>query len=257
MDAKQVVLWVLGIGVVAFIIYKLQPSEGQTIQSLVPVGSVPNQSNTDVHAVYETNKTQAFTALLGLGQSQQSADVAGKSIDNSVTLENIRAKTVTDTAAIEGNVNLTLGELAAGVQRALGMYDYEKTVAGYERDTELMGLQTKSAEFLAGLQSDTQLALQRDYLASVIEQLGIQTQARKDEVANQISAVASVGQQYRNQSLERQGTILNALASIWGQNPYSYQEAFGGPRPPTFMQQLSGLVSSVAQASKALFPWGI
>jgi hypothetical protein len=63
--------------------------------------------------------------------------------------------------------------------------------------------------------------------------------------AQRIAAVKDVGLTYRNQSLERQGTILNALASALGQQPtYSYVSAFGGQRE-TFSGKLGAIVNAV------------
>lgn len=137
--------------------------------------------------------------------------------------------------------------IKSGLQIELGLQNLEgltRQIAGQEEAYRIASADRR-------YDVDAQLAaVQRGYSA---QETIFSLQARQawDTLQAQIAAVSSAGQQYRNQSLERQGTILNALSSIWGQRPYSYTEAFGGPRPPTFLQQLGGFFGQIGQAA----PW--
>lgn len=137
--------------------------------------------------------------------------------------------------------------IKSGLQRELGLFNLDAIVRQIAGQEEAYRIASADRRY----DVDAQLAaVQRGYQAQ--ESL-FTTQARAawDTLQAQIAAVSSVGGQYRGASLERQGTVLNALASIWGQRPYSYTEAFGGPRPPPFLQQLGGFIGQIGQAA----PW--
>lgn len=224
MNIKLILLGLVGVGLIIYLIKKLSPGETNVVSQLVPVGRVENNSGVDSRLAYEANKTSAFTALLGLAQTQTEAEVAKKNIDNSVTLE-----------AIRGNTGIEINR-----------QDNETTRQSFSRDITLGNMLSKTQIDLARLQGEKEQVLQRDYLESILEQLSLENAFKQAQTTQQINALNTVAQTYRNQSLERQGTILNAFTSTFnGQAPYTYQSAFGGSRPPTFLQQLSGFASSI------------
>jgi len=206
MDKKAIIFGVIGIVVLLYIVKKLQPGETQTITQMVPVGSVNNASNVDAHALYDTNKTQAFLGVLELGKADLAARVQAQNIATQVPLENVRK---------------------------------DVALASFDRDLQLGGLSSKTAIQLAQLQSDSELQAARIARESASDLLQAQIKARAAEIESATNAINSAGITYRNQSLERQGTILNALTTLYtGQAPYNYQSAFGGTRPPSILQQL-------------------
>lgn len=206
MDKKAIIFGVIGIAVLLYIVKKLQPGETQTITQMVPVGSINNTSNVDAHALYDTNKTQAFLGVLELGKADLAARVQAQNIATQVPLENVRK---------------------------------DVALASFDRDLQLGGLSSKTAIQLAQLQSDSELQAARIARESASDLLQAQIKARAAEIESATSAINSASITYRNQSLERQGTILNALTTLYtGQAPYNYQSAFGGTRPPSILQQL-------------------
>lgn len=217
MDKKTIIFGAIGLILVIWIVKKLQPGETQTVSQLVPVGNINVNPNADAHQAYDANKTTAFLGVLELGKSQLAAQIQEKNIATQLPLETIRADVANQQTA---------------AQKTLGL-------ASFDRDLQLGGLSSKTAIQLAQLQTDSQLAAQRAVIESADAQLQAQLNARAAELAQATSAINSAGITYRNQSLERQGTILNALTTLFtGQAPYSYQAAFGGTRPPTTLQQL-------------------
>ncbi len=234
MNTKLILLSIAGIAVVLFLINKLKPGESQVISQIVPVGSINAGTGADSRIAFEANKTSAFQSLLGLGQTQQSAEIASKSFDNAVSLENIRASASLNLASKGSERDIML----AGIER-----DRDVTIglAGFNRDLGLADVASKTQLQLTAYQTEAQRQQQRDYLDSVLQQLQIQTSADERRVQAQTAALNSAAITFRNQSLERQGTILNSLTTLFtGQAPYTYQSAFGGSRPPTFLQQLTG-----------------
>lgn len=275
MDTKTILFGIAGVVIVGYAIYKLQPGETQVVSQLIPVGTVPNSAGADTRVAFEANKTQAFLGLLGLGQAQQAATVAEKNIESQTGLELIRAKVQESAIYTDSATQLGLANIGAGLQDKLGSYDYQKVLAGFERDTilgkfefdaatvlgkygldatlagygkdiELGGLQSKTAIELTRLQTDSERNIQSDYLTNVLEQIKLNTDAQEKRLQLQVDSLASTANQYRNQSLERQGTILNSLTTLFtGQAPYTYQGAFGGPRPPTLLQQITALAGTI------------
>lgn len=232
MDKKTIIFSAIGVILLIWMIKKLSPGESQTITQVVPVGSVPNTSNTDAHLAYDQNKTTAFLGLLDLGKSQLASQVQSKNIDTQIPLETIRAGVAnTQTEA----------------QKEIGL-------ASFDRDLQLGNLSSKTAIQLAQLQTDSQLAQTQAATQSAERLLQAQLDARAAELSQASNAINSASITYRNQSLERQGTILNALTTLYtGQAPYTYQGAFGGARPPSVLQQL--FPSGIGGIVDSLFGW--
>lgn len=235
MNTKLIIFGLLGGGLLIYLISKLQPAETQVVSQVVPVGTIPNNAGTDSKIAFEANKTQAFTSLLGLAQSQNELTAATKNLDTAVTLESIK-----------GNSAIELNKTNNETERKLGEFGYYATLKGFDRDINLADIRSKSELESNKLKSETELSLQRDYLQSVLEQLNLENKFKSEQAALQVNTLNQVAQTYRNQSLERQGTILNAFTTTFnGQAPYNYQSAFGGTRPPTFLQQLTGFADSI------------
>ncbi|MCI0613430.1 hypothetical protein L0244_10600 [bacterium] len=203
-------------------------SKTSTINRLVPIG----ENNTAVQN-RDTARVQAFSSL---------AQVAGQQITAGVTAQS-------EAKQLEGlSLSLISGQeierIKSGLQRELGLQNLQsifRQIEGQEEANRILSADRRydiDAQLLA---SDRILQAQERTFSRQAEEAFRTLQA-------QISAVSSIGQQYRGQSLERQGTILNALSAIWGQpQVYNYQQAFGGPRPPTFLQQLQGFVSPIGR----------
>lgn len=254
MNTKTIILLLCGLGVVLFIARKLQAPESQTISQIIPVGSVPSTSGTDAHIVFDNNKTAAFQSLVSLASNQQNANVANKSLDTNVTLEDIRGKTNLAAIADTNQTNISLASIQAALGRYLGFYNYtgavdvaninaekETKIAGIasDKDISIANIGSDTAKYLQDVQGKTQIQLQTGYLANSLDALKLQTEAAKAATQQRIDALNNTANAYKGNSLERQGTVLNALASIFGsEQPYSYQNSFGGARPPGILQQL-------------------
>lgn len=229
MDKKTILFGVVGLLVLIWIVKRMQPGETQVVSQLVPVGSVPNNSNVEVRAIYDANKTQAFLGVLELGKSQVAARIQELNIESQLPLENVRAD----------------------VARSSFARDIDISKAQFARDIELGGLSSKTAIQLAQLQTDSELAQTMAGVRAAEQQLEYQQQ----NLIAGTNAINYASNAFRKQSLERQGTILNALTTLYtGQAPYNYQSAMGGQRPPTFMQQLfPGGVGGVVKSILGLF----
>lgn len=216
MDKKTIAI---GIGVVVLIIWlakRMQPSETQTITQLVPVGSVPSTANQDSNQVYDANKTTAFLGVLELGKAELAAKVQQMNIGTQIPLEQIRA---------------------------------DVTLASFDRDLGLGNLSSKTALELSRMQTESQQAQTFAAIQASERALQLQNEAQAQRMREATQAINSASITYRNQSLERQGTILNALTTLYtGQAPYTYQSAFGGTRPPGILQQLfpQGIGSAIS-----------
>lgn len=226
MDKKTIIFGIVGIVLVIWLIKKLQPGETQTVSQLIPVGTIPNNSNTDARLAYDANKTQAFLGVLDLGKSQLAARVQEMNI----------------------GTQLPLAQVAADVANNQTQAQKEIGLASFDRDLQLGGLTSKTAIQLAQLQSDSQLAQTKAALDSADRQLQAQIDARANQLETATSAINSASITYRNQSLERQGTILNALTTLFtGQAPYTYQSAFGKVNTPLIQQLFpQGIGSTIA-----------
>lgn len=214
---------ILGVfGLVVFAIYKLAPRTSQTIETLVPVGSVDRQDSTDDVAL-RSAQVSAFESLVGLGKTQTEGTTA-------LQLEDIRGKAMSESLRYQSETALSL----AGIESELQSY-----LAGLESET-VLGLGAQNLQ-LGLYQTDAQLEGLRIYGAN-----------RMAEITQQIEAIQNAGLTYRNQSLERQGTILNALLSAGSRQPvYDYQSAFGGTR-----QTASDIINSIGNAVGKVFKFG-
>lgn len=226
MNTKTIIFSIIGIALVIWLIKKLQPGETQTVTQLIPVGSVPNNANADSRQLFDTNKTQAFMGVLELGKSQLAAAVQEKNIGSQIPLETIRAE---------------VANKQTEAQKTVGL-------ASFDRDLQLGGLTSKTAIQLAQLQTDAQLAATRAAIEGANSQLQAQLAARQAELEQASNAIGSAGITYRNQSLERQGTILNALTTLYtGQAPYTYQSAFGKENKSVLQQLFPQGISGTLQ----------
>ena len=226
MDKKTIIFGIIGVVLVIWLIKKLQPGETQTVSQLVPVGNINANPNADAHTAYDANKTTAFLGILDLGKSQLAAKVQSENVATQLPLEQIRA---------------SVANTQTQAQKEVGL-------ASFDRDLQLGGLTSKTAIALAQLQSDSQLAQQQAVVNAANTQLQAQLDARAAEQARAINAIDSSSITFRNQSLERQGTILNALTTLFtGQAPYNYQAAFGKVNTPLIQQLFpQGIGSTIA-----------
>jgi hypothetical protein len=210
------------LGIVVFAIYKLSPRTSQTIETLVPVGSVDKAPNED-NAVLRSAQVSAFESLVGLGKTQTESTTA-------LSLEDIRGKAMSESLRYQSETALSLAEIESGLQEYLASLQSE-TALGLGSQNLQLGL----------YQTDAQLEGLRIYGAN-----------RMAEITQQIEAIQNAGLTYRNQSLERQGTILNALLSAGSRQPvYDYQNAFGGTR-----QTASDIINSIGNAVGKVFKFG-
>lgn len=188
----------------------------------------------------------------GAAQAKSAAQIAGFQALTTFAGQKLSAETQqkAQEAELTGlRETLTSGQeierIKGGIQRELGLQNLEALSRQIAGQTEAYRIASADRRY----DTDAQLAAIDRNAAAQANLFTMQSKAALDMLLTQINAVSSVGQQYRNQSLERQGTILNSLTGIWGQGqPYSYINAFGGPRPPTFLQQLA---SAFAQARGA------
>ncbi len=203
--------------IVIFAIYKLSPKTSQTIQTLVPVGAVDSGTNRDDSA-FQSARLGALESLLSLGKTQTEADAA-------LGLEGIRSNAQSPMLAVQSSTALALQSLESDLQLSL---------ANVQSETALgLGAQ--------------QLQLGRESIGAQLEGLRISGANRANEIEQRITAIQNAGITYRNQSLERQGSILNAILSSFGANPtYNYQSAFGGTRE-TFADAFSKIGNTVSK----------
>lgn len=226
---KYVIIGVAAIAVVWIVSRRRSaPPGGQTrtINRLIPLAGENNTSpvNRDQARV---EGFQALANIAGLQISSESQERQGGR-----ELEGLRA------SLISGQ---EIERIKAGIQRELGLFDLDKVRSALAAEERAYQLSSADRRY----DIDAQLLSADRALASNERLFGLREESAWRQLQAQIAAVGQVGQQFRGQSLERQGTILNALASIWGQRPYDYQSAFGGPRPPGFFQGLFGTLSSV------------
>lgn len=274
MDKKQIIFVIIGIALVIYLINKLQPGETNVVSQIVPVGSI-DSNGVDERALFEANKTQAFNVLAGVAQGQQASEVQLKNIENQLNLETVRAQVQNNTIFENSRVQLGLADYASTVatkqaeyQYNLGQsalltqkdiaaieaqteqmrdkYGFDATLAGYASAYQLQDLLSKTQIQGLTIQTEADREYTQTYFKNLLDTITLQNQAAKEQLDTKISTLNQVGNTYRNQSLERQGTILNAYSDLFtGNAPYNYVSAFGGPRPPTLLQQLTALASSI------------
>lgn len=274
MDKKQIIFVVVGIAVVIYLINKLQPGETNVVSQIVPVGSIDG-GGADERVLFEANKTQAFNVLAGVAQGQQASEVQLKNIENQLNLENVRAQVQNNTIFENTRVQLGLADYASTVaskqaeyQYNLGTsalltqkdiaaieaqteqmrdkYGFDATLAGYASAFQLQDLLSKTQIQGLTIQTEADREYTQTYFKNLLDTITLQNQAAKEQLDTKINTLNQVGNTYRNQSLERQGTILNAYSDLFtGNAPYNYVSAFGGPRPPTLLQQIRALAGTL------------
>jgi len=274
MDKKQIIFVIIGIAVVIYLINKLQPGETNVVSQIVPVGSI-DSNGVDERALFEANKTQAFNVLASVAQGQQASEVQLKNIENQLNLETVRAQVQNNTIFENSRVQLGLADYASTVatkqaeyQYNLGQsalltqkdiaaieaqteqmrdkYGFDATLAGYASAYQLQDLLSKTQIQGLTIQTEADREYTQTYFKNLLDTITLQNQAAKEQLDTKISTLNQVGNTYRNQSLERQGTILNAYSDLFtGNAPYNYVSAFGGPRPPTLLQQITALAGTL------------
>lgn len=200
--------------IVLYALSKLRNPEVQQVPEFI--GSQPAGTSDSV-ALRESSRLGAFQALAQLGASQ------------------IAATTNKDQTAAQ----LEATRIASGVQMN------EQSTA--ER---IQGIISSSAERIQELLTGAQERVASQTITADVTKtqsaLDFQAQAYAADLSNraataklQLEAVQKAAYDFRNQSLERQGSVFNALAQTWGAGqPYSYQNSFGGARGPSVLQQL-------------------
>src|SRR5262249_27494476 len=186
-----------------------------------------------------------------VGQARDAMRIAGFQSLAQLAGEKLTAETEQKNreAELEGlRLTLTSGQeverIRGGIERELGLQNLEGLTRQIEGQTEAYRIQSSDRRY----DTDAQIRAIDATSRANESMFTLQARAALDTLLAQIGAVSTVGKQYRNKSLERQGTILTALASAFGQShPYSYQSAFGGPRPPAFLQQLAGALNSAGR----------
>lgn len=274
MDKKQIIFVIIGIAVVIYLINKLQPGETNVVSQIVPVGSI-DSNGVDERALFEANKTNAFSVLANVAQGQQASEVQIKNIENQLNLETVRAQVQNNSIFENSKVQLGLADYASTVaskqaeyQYNLGQsalltqkdiaaieaqteqmrdkYGFDATLAGYASAYQLQDLLSKTQIQGLTIQTEADREYTQTYFKNLLDTITLQNQAAKEQLDTKINTLNQVGNTYRNQSLERQGTILNAYSDLFtGNAPYNYVSAFGGPRPPTLLQQLTALAGTI------------
>lgn len=231
MKTEYIVFGIIGI-VVLYILSKLRSPEPQRVAEFV--GSPTAQASPDVNLATQA-RASAFQALTQVAGAQTQANLARYQTDASLKATQIAADTSERTRSAELASQERISESGFSLQRYL---------AELQQALGLKGLDVQQATTQAGYQYQENLYAQD--LANRLALMQLQT-----------GAIQNAAQTYRNQSLERQGTILNALTSLYGVGaPYSYQSAFGGPRPPGFFSPgggFSNILGSVGGFLGGLF----
>lgn len=252
MDKKQIIFVIIGIAVVIYLINKLQPGETNVVSQIVPVGSI-DSNGVDERALFEANKTNAFSVLANVAQGQQASEVQIKNIENQLNLETVRATVASKQAEYQYNLGqsalLTQKDIAAieaQTEQMRDKYGFDATLAGYASAYQLQELLSKTQIQGLTIQTEADREYTQTYFKNLLDTITLQNQAAKEQLDTKINTLNQVANTYRNQSLERQGTILNAYSNLFtGNAPYNYVSAFGGPRPPTLLQQLTALAGKI------------
>lgn len=221
MDTKTLLIGGGVLAIIIYAIYKMQP-QTVTVPTLVPVGNVNDGPDED-KTVYEQAKSSAFSELTDLAQST------------------ISSKTLLEQSKIEATSAFDLESIRSSAQEKSEMLSSTTNL-------KLAEIGTNAQIQIAGFNNETMRALQQDLIAGNVKLLEEEGRQRADEITRQVSAVQSTAAQYKNNSLERQGTVLNALATMFGQSkPYNYVEAFGGTRGPSIFSQLLAAGTQLAK----------
>lgn len=240
MKSEYIIIGVVVL-VVLYALSKMQSGEVQRVPEFIGADTITGGPDT---ATRDAARASAFGALASVAQTETQANVARYGTD----------------------AQLKATELAGGVQRAeyesreriqAAELDFRRFELPQVLDVQRLGITEGSQVQQAGISAQLE-----QYLASLRTQESLYAQDLANRLAlqsQQIAAVQSASQTYRNQSLERQGTILNALSAIWGQpGVYNYQDAFGGPRPPGFFAPGGAFSQITGAAGRFLgnFGWG-
>src|SRR5215210_6629795 len=196
--------------VVVYALTRIKAPEVQQVPEFI--GSANASQTTDANANLAA-KLNAFTSLAGLGASQTNADLQRYQTD--AQLEATREASRVEVAG--QGMQERLQAIISGSAERLQSIISGTQLQGNQQQVDLSkySIDRQLQQYLAGLG-----AQQSMYQADLANRLAT--------IQTQIGAVNSVGQTYRNQSLERQGTILNALSHIWGGgSAYTYQNSFG------------------------------
>lgn len=210
--------------VVVYLVVKQSNSSTSTTSTINRLVPLSGENNTQAAQSRDAARVSAFSSLAQVAGQQISAEAQQQS--EKTQLEGLM-QTLTSGQEIE--------KIKSGLQRELGLQGLGAL------KMQLAGIDEANRVASADRRYDTDAQLMSiDRMASADRAMfGLQSDSALQMLKAQIAAVQSTGAEYRNQSLERAGTYLNALGSIWNQpGIYNYQSAFGGNRPPTFLQQL-------------------
>lgn len=210
--------------IVLYAISKLRNPEVQRVPEFIGGAVAPTSDSAAANAAA---KVGAFNAVAQLGAAQ------------------IAAETTRDQTAAQ----LEATRIASQVQQ--GEQATQTTLQRIISDAQerVQALVTGAQERIQSQTISAQLTGQQANLDAQSYLYNLDLQNRLQQMQLQIGAVNNAAVTYRNQSLERLGTIFNALGQIWGGgSPYSYQQSFGGPRGPSVLQQLfpQGIGSTIA-----------
>jgi len=222
--------------VVLYLIFRTtkgSTSSTSTINRLIPIG----ESNTQT-----VNRDQARVAAFS-----SLSQVAGQQISYEADKQRNLTRLQGDQLSLEGlKYSLLSGQeverIKAGLQRELGLQQLEGLIRQIAGQEEVYRINSADRRY----DTDAQLMAIDRMNTAQMNLYNAQSENAFRTLMAQIEAVGQVGQQYRSQSLEGQGTILNALSAIWGQpRVYDYQSAFGGPRSVPILQQITGLIGQL------------
>jgi len=208
--SEYIIFVVLGI-VVLYALSKIRQPDVQQVPEFIGTG--PLESGSQLEATRAAERTSMFQTLAAVAGAETQADLARYQTGAQLQATEIGAGVQRYTAEIQER--LGLASLASSERRA--------EVAA---DVTRFGFTTELEKFVAGLQTQETL-------------YELERRSRESLVSQQLGAIQNAAYGFRNQSLERQGTILNAINQTFGGGaPYSYQAAFGGPRGPSVLSQL-------------------
>jgi uncharacterized MAPEG superfamily protein len=199
-------------------------STTSTINRLVPLQGEQNTAQ----VARDQARVSAFSNLAGVAGQQIAAEAQAGQLSYGEKVENIKA----------------------GLQRELGLQGLEGLklqIAGQE-EVYRINSADRRYDTDAQLLASQRMATAQENMFSTQADLAFRT------LMAQIGAVQSTAREYRGQSLERAGTYLNALSAIWNQpRVYDYQTSFGGPRGPSILQQITGLLQGAGSFINPFF----
>lgn len=212
---EYVLFGVLGL-VALYALSKVRSPEVQQVPEFV--GSLTPQASGGVDSgAREASRLGAFQALAGLGAAQTQAEVTRYQTNAQLEATRVQSSLAE---------TLGLGEFSSRERMQRAEYEQRNKELPLTLDLQRYGIDAQVRQFVEQLNS------QKDLYA-------LDFSNRQALQAQQIAAIERTAREYRNQSLERAGTYLNALQTAWNQgSTYNYQDAFGGPRPPSILSQL-------------------